>query len=491
MNKQTSQESKEYSLVLASTPILLLVILMGLNVWIFGDGASSGPAQLSLIFVSVYAAALAIFKWKIPYAKIQEGIVSSIQMSMVSCLILMIVGSVIGIWIAAGVVPTIIYYGLKIIHPTVFLPVAALSCCFVSVATGSSWTTTGTIGLALVAIGKAYGIPEGMIGGAIISGAYFGDKMSPLSDTTNLAPAMAGTDLFTHIKHMMITTVPAMTIALIIYAVIGIFYPLPVDKLDQVNTLISAIQENFNIGPHLLLIPGITLAMVAKRVPAIPALIISIFLGIIGALIFQQPFLTSMAGGELTLKSAYQHIFTILASGTKVVTGNATIDSLFSRGGMSSMMSTIWLILAAMSFGGVLEATGILNRLANALLASVHSAGQLVWATLASCFFTNVTACDQYISIVLPGRMFRSSYQKFGLAPQNLSRALEDSGTCTSALIPWNTCGAYHSGVLGISALSYAPFAFFNILSPLVSAFVAGINYKMTLLSDTRPTLVE
>ena len=462
------------------TPILVLILIMMANIIIFKDGATSGPNQLALLGASLLATLIGVFKLKTPYKQIEKGITKSIDAAMISCIILLVIGSVIGIWILSGVVPTLIYYGFKIINPAIFLPVACIACAIVSMATGSSWTTTGTIGLALLAIGKTFGIPDGMIAGAIISGAYFGDKMSPLSDTTNLAPAMAGSDLFEHIRHMLYTSGPSIVLAIIGFSILGVFYHGAESNLENIDVVASSITQNFTVGWYMLLVPAITLFMVSKKLPAIPSLCTAILLGVLATLLFQQEMLLRLTNNQLTLKSGYEVIMNVLVSGFKLESGNSVIDSLFSRGGMSSMLNTVWLIITAMIFGGVLDATGMLERLAQAVLTLVRGTGSLVGATIASCIVTNITASDQYIAIVLPGRMFRRAYQKWGLQPKNLSRALEDGATATSPLIPWNSCGAYESSVLGVSTLTYMPYCFFNILSPIIGTFVAAMNWSMT-----------
>ena len=476
----THEEARSPGIGISLVPLLTLIFLLVLNVVLFKDDATGGPNQLALLFVGMLTMAIGQWYLKIPYKQIEDRVVSSISLALQASLILLVVGALIGTWILSGVVPTMIYYGLKVINPTYFLPFACIACCVVSLATGSSWSTSGTIGIALIGIGKTLGLPEGMVAGAIISGAYFGDKMSPLSDTTNLAPAMAGTDLFSHIRHMIYTSGPSIVMAIMGFFILGLFYNGSESNPETINNTLLIMDKNFNISLWLFLVPLSVIFMVAKKVPAFPALVIGTLVGILFALIFQQELLSTMSGGHLTMKSAYMKIIEVSHGGFSIETGDKLIDKLLSRGGMSGMLSTVWLILMAMVFGGALEGTGMLNSLANAVLKFVSGAGSLVGATLASCFLLNLTASDQYLAIVVPGRMFRKSYEDMGLDPKNLSRALEDAGTVTSVLIPWNTGGAYNAGVLGVPTLTYAPYCFFNILSPLVSLFLASMNWTIT-----------
>lgn len=454
----------------ALLPVLVLIGLLAASVYLFGDGSSSGPNQIALILAAAVAAVVGIrlgYEWK----EIERGIVHGISLSMGAILILLIVGSVIGTWIIAGVVPTMIYYGLSILTPAVFYPAACVICCFVSLATGSSWTTAGTVGVALVGIAAAQDLNLGLAAGAIVSGAYFGDKMSPLSDTTNLAPAMAGTDLFTHIRHMAYTTTPSIILALILFAVIGIVMPAPTSAA-QLQDILVALRANFAIGPHLLLPAVLVIVLVVRKMPAFPALLIGALVGCVFGIIFQQDAVLKLANSPdlarwvALLKGAWISLF----DGYQLQSGNAALDELLSRGGMASMLSTVWLILSAMMFGGAMETVKLLQKIAASILGLVRGVGSLIAATLLTAFGCNVLASDQYISIVLPGRMFRAEYKRRGLHPKNLSRALEDAGTLTSPLVPWNTCGAFMAQTLGVATFVYAPFAFFNLINPLVSA---------------------
>ena len=465
-------------------PLGLLIALLAGSVYLFGDESSSGPNQIALILAAA-AAALVGMRNGHPWPAIEQGIRRSISVSMGAILILLVVGALIGTWILAGVVPTMIYYGLLVLSPSVFYATACIICAFVSVATGSSWTTAGTIGIALVGIATAQGLNLGLAAGAIISGAYFGDKMSALSDTTNLAPAVAGTDLFTHIRHMVWTTGPSIAAALVLFTVAGLAAPAPATTAE-LDVVLEALEGQYALGPHLLIPVALVLALVLRRVPALPALLVGALAGAAFAAFFQGDTVVAfVAEPDLPRPLAVvKGCWIALFNGFALDSGNAALDDLLSRGGMSSMLTTIWLIMSAMIFGGVMESSGQLAAIARRILHAVHSAGSLIAATLLTSFGTNVLASDQYIAIVLPGRMFRAEYERRGLDPRNLSRTLEDAGTLTSVLIPWNTCGAYMAGTLGVATLTYAPFCFFNLINPLVAAVYGWANISIVKLES-------
>ncbi|EQC49736.1 Na+/H+ antiporter NhaC [Bacteriovorax sp. DB6_IX] len=479
---------KKPGLLISLIPIVLLVFLLIVNVVIFKDDATGGANQTALLITAFFAGLIGVYGLKTPFKKIEEGIVSSITNSLSAITILIIVGALIGTWILSGTVPAMIYYGLNLINPTVFLPVSCIICCIVSLATGSSWSTTGTVGIALLGIGETLGLPIGLVAGAVISGAYFGDKMSPLSDTTNLAPAMAGTDLFTHIRHMLYTSGPAIIIAIILYTLIGLNYS--GDMIDQqsINNLRETLKANFNLNIFLFFPPLLVLILVRKKVPALPAITFGVFAGILVALGFQGELIAKMTNFNGGIKAYYEAIMKVSYAGFEIETGHRIIDKLLNRGGMKGMLSTVWLILSAMILGGTLEGTGMLQSIAESILKLVKGTGSLVGATLGSCIFLNATASDQYLAIVVPGRMFKNAYDKYGLAPENLSRTLEDAGTVTSVLFPWNTGGAYNSSVLGVPTLTYAPYCFFNILSPMISLFLASMNWTIVKKIEERQT---
>ena len=488
MNQDQTNEPQlnEPHLLVSLIPVLVLMGLLILNIVVYKDDATGGSNQLALLIAGALAAFIGIVVYKIKYKDIESQIIKSIGVAMQASIILLIVGALIGMWIISGIVPTMIYYGLQLINPTVFLPVSCIVCSIVALATGSSWSTTGTVGIALIGIGQTLGIPIGMVAGAIISGAYFGDKMSPLSDTTNLAPAMAGTDVFTHIRHMVYTTGPAIIMAVIGFAILGTFYGQGSVNQENINSVLTVIETKFNIGIYLFIVPLAVLFMVYKKVPALPALLIGTLLGGIFALIFQPGLIASLAGKDAGATAYYQQIVTTAYNGFTIETDNKLINELFNRGGMSNMLSTVWLILMAMVFGGAMEGTGMLQKIASSILKLVKGTGSLIGATLGSCIFMNMTACDQYLAIVVPGRMYKNAYEEYGLKPKNLSRALEDSGTVTSVLVPWNSGGAYNAGVLGVATLTYLPYCFFNLLSPVVSAFLAGFNLTIERLDEEK-----
>jgi len=486
-------ETKQPTLLQSFIPIIFLVLLLIVNVGIFGSEALGGSNQIVLILSAGVASLVAVrIGWN--WYDIREGIVKSISSAMASILILLMIGSLAGTWMLSGVVPAMIYYGLQILNPTIFLVAACIVCSIVSIATGSSWTTAATVGIALIGIGKALGISEGLVAGAILSGAYFGDKMSPLSDTTNLAPAMAGTDLFTHIRYMTITTVPSIIIALIIFLIIG-FTGGSDGVIVGKEDILVAIDQTFNINGWLFIVPIVVVFLIVKKMPALPAILIGTLLGAIFALLFQPDLVAQTASQASYDGELYKWFFSIspaftegfigviqsMFGDTSFTTGNGVLDDqgLLSSSGMKGMLGTIWLILSAMIFGGVMEKTGMLRCIANAIIAKVQSTGSLISSTVGTCVFFNATASDQYLAIVVPGRMYADTYKEKDLAPENLSRALEDSGTVTSVLIPWNTCGAYHSNVLGVATGTYLPYCFFNLISPFMTMAVGYLGYKI------------
>jgi NhaC family Na+:H+ antiporter len=475
-------------LLWSSIPILVLVALLSSAVALFGDGAASGANPIALLLaagVAILIGTMHGHAWK----DIEKGIVHGISLALGAVIILLTVGALIGSWILAGTVPTMIYYGLMLLTPSVFLPSACLLCCFVSLATGSSWTTAGTVGVALIGIALAQGINPGLAAGAIISGAYFGDKMSPLSDTTNLAPAVAGAELFEHIRHMVWTTTPSLVLALILYVVLGFTVTPPTDT-TQVNAILTALSSTFVIGPHLLIPVALVLIMVVKKMPAFPALLIGSLVGCLFAVVFQPQVVTAYAaspelpGWVALAKGAWMSLF----DGFKLESPNAALNELLSRGGMTGMLNTVWLIMMAMTFGAVMEATGMLQRIAGGILGMVRGTGTLITATLATSLGMNIVASDQYMAIVLPGRMFRAEFARRGLHPKNLSRALEDAGTLTSPLVPWNTCGAFMATTLGVATFAYAPYAFFNLINPIVSAIYGFTGFTIEKLPPAETT---
>ncbi len=478
-----SQKTSSITLFQALLPVLILVLLLAFNVYVYGDDALSGSNQFILL-IGAAVAAMVGFKIKVSYTDMLEAIGSNLKSTTGAILILLFVGALAGTWLLSGIIPAMIYYGLQILHPSIFLPACIVICAIISVATGSSWTTSATVGIALIGIGRALEIPVGMVAGAVISGAYFGDKLSPLSDTTNLAPAMAGTDLFTHIRYMTYTTVPSIVITLIVFLILGFFQQ--TNGTTDTQLLLNSINERFTINLGLFIVPLTVIVLIVRKAPPLVALMIGTLLGGVFALIYQPHLVVETAGAaQLSLLSAYRGVMNAITVDNAIVTSNELLNDLFTSGGMQGMLGTIWLIICAMVFGGVMDAIGGLQKLSQALLARAESTFQLFAGTAASCVTINLTASDQYLSIVLPGKMFDQAYRDKGLAPENLSRTLEDAGTVTSVLIPWNTCGAYQSGVLGVGVGEYFAFAIFNWLSPIMTLIYAyfGIRIKQLKLA--------
>ena len=459
-------------------PIIFLVILLSINVSIFGDDSLSGSIQIVLILSSAVASIIA-FNLGFSWLDIQKGIVKSINSSLPSILILFLVGSLAGSWLLSGVVPAFIYYGIQILNAKIFLFAACVICIVVSMATGSSWTTSATIGIALIGIGRALDISDGLVAGAILSGAYFGDKMSPLSDTTNLAPAMAGSDLISHIKYLSLTTVPSIIISLVIFIVLG-FNISDSIGLNNAEIISSAIKEKFYISPVLFIVPLTVIILIYNKIKAVPALFVGVILGSVFALIFQSGLVVDVSNSEtLSSKALFSGTMISLYGSISINTSNPLVTDLLSSSGMFGMLDTIWLVICAMIFGGVMEKAGFLKQITSIILNKIKSSGSLISSTAGTCIFFNLTASDQYLSIVVPGKMYSSIYKEKGLAPENLSRTLEDGGTVTSVLVPWNTCGAYHASVLNVATLTYLPFCFFNLISPIMTILFAYLKIKI------------
>ena len=475
-------ENKELSIWEAFLPVLILVGMLAYNVFVFGDDALSGSNQFILLMGGAVAAIIG-FRNKVTFDTMIDEVAENIKSTAGAILILLMVGALAGTWLISGVIPAMIYYGLQVLNPTIFLAATLIICAVISIATGSSWTTAATVGIALIGIGEALGISLGMTAGAVLSGAYFGDKMSPMSDTTNLAPAMAGTDLFTHIKYMAYTTVPTILVTLLFFIVLG-FFQNATGKAD-VDALLVDIDAAFTISPWLFLVPVIVITLIIKKTPPLIALLAGTLLGAIFALIFQPEVVAQVAEvKELDFSSAYKGVLKSITVDTSVATENEALADLFKSGGMAKMLGTIWLILCAMVFGGIMDAIGALARISSFMLNLFDSIFGLFASTVFTCVGLNFTASDQYLAIVVPGKMYAKAYKDKGLAPENLSRTLEDSGTVTSVLIPWNTCGAYHSGVLGVPVFDYAIYAVFNWLSPFMTLLFAALQIKIKKLAS-------
>ena len=480
-------KNRELKLWEALIPVFALIGMLAYNV-LFAyngpdDNALGGSNQFILLMGGAVAAIMGYFT-KVPFHKMLDEVANNIKSTAGAILILLMVGALAGTWMVSGIIPSMIYYGLQILSPAVFLPATLIICSVISIATGSSWTTSATVGIALIGIGGALGFDLGMVAGAVVSGAYFGDKLSPMSDTTNLAPAMAGTDLFTHIKYMTLTTIPTYIITLLLFIILG----LSVDVIGEANTddLLNSITASFNVTPWLFLVPVIVIGLIVKKTEPLVALLVGTLLAGIFAIIFQPEVVNGITGANsMTFKSAYKGVMEAITSKVVVPTENKTLIDLFTSGGMAKMLPTIWLIICAMVFGGIMDAIGALSRISESLLKLAHSTFGLFASTVGSCLALNITASDQYLAIVVPGKMFAKAYKDKGLAPENLSRTLEDTGTVTSVLVPWNTCGAYQAGTLGVPTLDYLPFAFFNILSPFMTLIFAAFNIKIRQLINT------
>ena len=464
----------------ALLPIIFLVLLLSINVFIYGDDSLNGTNQFILILSGLFGASIG-FIYKVSYKKILTSISNSVKSVTGALLILLFVGALAGTWMISGIIPAMVYYGLKILDPNIFLPACIIICSIISVATGSSWTTSATVGIALVGIGKALGIPAGMVGGAVIAGAYFGDKLSPLSDTTNLAAAVTKVDLFKHIKYLTYTTIPSISITLIVFIILGF---LQVSDGTTDNTyLLNAISEKFNISLALFLVPLLVLIMIVKKTPPLIALVIGTLVGALFSLIFQPQIISELSSvTNSSLIDSYIVIMNTITGEINIETNNEILNDLFSTGGMLGMMNTIFLVIGTMVFGGVMDAIGALKTISKALLKWADNTFKLFASTVASCLALNVSASDQYLSIVVSGKMFEKAFEDKGLAPENLSRTLEDSATVTSALIPWNSCGAYHSSVLGVSVGEYFIYAIFNWISPFMTLLYAALRIKIRTL---------
>ncbi len=485
MSKVNRQPTLTQSLI----PIVFLIVLLSMNV-LFWEDTLKGANQVALMTAAALSGIIGLrngFTWK----EMRAQIVNTIGTAMPAILILFLIGALAGTWLISGVIPALIYYGLDILKPQIFLFAAVLIGMIVSTATGSSWSTIATIGVATLGIGDAMGFDKAIVAGAIVSGAYFGDKMSPLSDTTNLAPAVSGTDLFTHIRYMMYTTIPSITITLIIFLVMGftIHTGKPPEHIAAVQ---ASIQQTFYITPWLFLVPLILFIVILKKMPPLPALAIGVLLGGIFAVIFQPGIIKGLTHiTDNYAKASYVGVMQAIYGPTQIVTPEKEMNDLFSTGGMEGMLDTIWLILSAMVFGGIMEANGMLRKVTLSVLKLVKSDGSLIASTAASCIFFNITASDQYISIVVPGEMYHDAFKDRGLKPEVLSRTLEDAGTVTSVLIPWNTGGATQARVLGVPTLSYLPYAFFNLISPFMTVFFAYMNIKIRRYKEGKKAVAD
>ncbi len=469
---------KKPGLLVSLIPVIILIAIIFTGVKMFGEDVTSGPSQIALIFSSVVASLIALSYLKVPWEKLEDGMMDHLTKTGPAIFILLMIGALTGSWMISGVVPTMIYYGLKIITPPVFLLVAFILSGAVSVMAGSSWTTIGTIGVAMLSAGQILGFPAPWLAGAIISGAYFGDKISPLSDTTNLSASVAGVDLYEHVKYMLITTIPAFILTVIFFTIVG--FVLPINNVLNVEHQLSIIEGTFNISPWLLLVPAFTVVLIVKKISPFITLFLSALLGAIVACIFQPEICAQIAPDNLSYTSAFLYsVLKMLSSSVSIDTGDAMLNTLTSTNGMAGMLNTVWIILCVVSFGGVMEASGMIQTITEKMMSFIKGAVGLVSSTVATTIFINLTLSDQYMAILLPGKMFAKTYDKLGYEPKLLSRSLQDSATVTSVLVPWNTCGVVQASVLNVATLAYLPYCFFNLITPVITIAVAAIGYKI------------
>ena len=469
--------NKKLSIYGSLIPVVFLMILLAYNIF-FVEGQEWMGAYTNqfILLIGGCIAAIIGFYYKVSLKTILIEIVENLKSVFVPIMILLLVGALAGTWLISGIIPAMVYYGLQVLNPTIFLPACVIIAAIISISTGSSWTTSATVGIALIGIGGALGISLGMVAGAVISGAYFGDKMSPLSDTTNLAPAMAGTDLFTHIRYMSLTTGPTIIITLIVFSIISL--NIETTGNADISGLLVSIKETFDVSPWLFFVPLVVIALILRKTKPLIALGVGVCLAAIFAAIFQPKILENIAS------SNFYAIINSIFTDTQILTSNEKLNDLFTSGGMKGMLWTIYLIICAMVFGGTMDAIGALSKITQVLLSLASSIFGLFASTVISCLGLNAIASDQYLAIVIPGKMFKKAFEDKGLAPENLSRTLEDSGTVTSVLIPWNTCGAYQSGVLGVSVADYFVYAIFNWLSPFTTLLYAALNFKIRQLKN-------
>lgn len=467
---------KKPSLTVSLIPVILLVIIIFTCVRIFGDEVTAGPSQFTLLLVTVIAFIIARLAYKLTWSGAEDAMISHLKSTYPSILILISIGALTGSWMSSGIIPSMIYYGLKIIHPAIFLPLAFVISGTISLVTGSSWSTVGTFGVALLGAGQIIGLPIPWLAGAIISGAYFGDKMSPLSDTTNLAASFCGVPLFTHIRYMLINTVPVFVICLIIYSIAG--FRIPTENTIDIQAQLNALQNTFNISGWLLLIPPITIVLVVKKVSPFMTLFISAIAGAVAAVLFQPQICDKIASGPLAAA------ISMISTHVEIETGDALLNNLTSTNGMAGMLNTVWLILCVIAFAGVMSASGMIHVITENLLKLMRNTLSTIASTLGTCIFFNMTLGDQYMAIILPGSMFKDSYKKQGFAPEVLSRTIEESATVTSVLIPWNTCAVAQSTVLNVATMMYLPYCFFNLITPVFSLLAAAVGYKIRKITN-------
>ena len=471
---------KRPSLLLSFFPLIFLIVLIAVNVPLFGDDITAGPAQIALICATTLTVLISMLHLKISWMRIEERMLDNLFKTGSAIFILLMIGALTGSWMMSGVVPSLIYYGLKLIHPSVFLVVAFLLAAVVSLTAGSSWTTIATIGVALVTAGQILGFSAPWLAGAVISGAYLGDKISPLSDTVNLSASVARVDLYKHIRYMLYTTIPAGILSIIFFFVVGLLKP-TVDSVD-ISSKSEALLSTFNISPWLLLVPAFTVVLIMKKVPPFITLFLSALVGAVVAVLVQPEIIAQIVQNNSetgAIMHALEASIRMLSGSVNIETGNEMLNRLTSTHGMSGMLDTVWLIACVCAFGGAMEASGMIQVITEKMASLMRSTLSLVSSTVGTCIFFNMTLSDQYMAILLPGKMFSETYKQKGYAPELLSRSLADSGTVTSVLVPWNTCGVVQASVLGVATLAYLPYCFFNLITPVITIFIAAIGYKI------------
>ena len=472
------------NLLQSFSPIILLILLLSVNVLEFGNDSISGPNQIALLFSAALACLIAL-KRNISWEEIFKSISNSIKSTSNAMIILLLIGALSGSWLIGGIIPTLVYYGLELLNVNYFLIATCIITAIVSLSIGSSWSTIATIGIALLAIGKVLAVPAEITAGAIISGSYFGDKMSPLSDTTNLASAVTESDIFEHIKYMSYTTIPSFLITLVIFFIIGLNYEN--SSIENLSNIQDALAKTFNINPLILLTPLLVIFLIFKKIPAVASLFFAVLLGCLSTFIFQEELLETLVKTDSYFNiSEYYLIISSITTNFSIITENNSLNSLLSTSGMSGMLNTIWLVISAMVFGGSMQCAGIINDISEFIKGNRNNDKNIVFKTVISCIFFNVTTAEQYLSIIVNGKIFKKNYSENKLSSLNLSRTLEDSGTVTSVLVPWNTCGATQSAILGVSTIAYLPFCFFNLISPIMTLILAYTSFRIKKIISTK-----
>ena len=477
---EKKKKEKKPGLLLSLVPVVILVVILAVGVVIFGEDVTSGPSQIALVTAAIVACLIGMIYLKVPWERFGEAMGDNMSKTSEAIFILLMIGALTSTWMLSGVVPTMIYYGLKLIHPSIFLLVTFVLCSIISIMAGSSWTTVGTIGVAMLHAGQIVGIPTGWLSGAIISGAYLGDKISPLSDTTNLSASVAGVDLYKHVKYNLVTSIPATIICIIIYTLAGFFIPTS-SNLD-VGAQLAVLHETFNISGWLLLIPVLTIYLIFKKVPPVLTLFISAFVGALVAFWAQPQIVDQIVTGMSSFKEFFYTILKMLSSEISIEASDPMISTLASTRGMSGMVNTVWIIICVIMLGGALSASGMIQTITESMLRFMHNLVSMVTSTVLTCIFCNIILADQYMAILIPGKMFSDVYRRKGYAPEMLSRTLQDSATVSSVMVPWNTCAVAQAGVLGISCMVWFPYAFFCFITPIISIIIVAMGYKIRRL---------